>query len=121
MKEFDLEKAKAGAKVCTRDGRQVHISRFDGGNHVYPIVASIEGQEAPCYFTNEGRRRPWCISDSDLMMVDVKHEGWVNLYYTLSAADRLTCDGVYETEKQAKNAVYAIFKYYKTIHVEWED
>lgn len=41
MKPFDLEAAKAGKPVCTRDGRKARIICFDR-NWEYPIVALIE-------------------------------------------------------------------------------
>jgi hypothetical protein len=37
MKEFDLELAKAGHPVCTRDGKPVRIVCFDAKGD-YPIV-----------------------------------------------------------------------------------
>lgn len=40
MKPFDLEKAKAGAEVCTRDGRKVRIICTDAKGN-YPIVALV--------------------------------------------------------------------------------
>lgn len=47
MKPFDLEAAKAGEKVVTRDGRAVRIICFDVKD-MWPIVALItetDGQE----------------------------------------------------------------------------
>lgn len=41
MREFDLEKAKAGAGVCTRSGNKARIICFDAKG-MYPIVALIE-------------------------------------------------------------------------------
>lgn len=39
MKPFNLEEAKAGKPVCTRDGRRVEILSFENPN--YPILAKI--------------------------------------------------------------------------------
>lgn len=41
MKEFNLELAKAGHPVCTRDGNPVRIICFDVKGTNYPIVAAI--------------------------------------------------------------------------------
>ena len=41
MKPFNLEEAKAGAKICTRDGRPVRIICYDRIDEAYPIVALI--------------------------------------------------------------------------------
>lgn len=42
MKPFDLEAAKAGKPVCTRDGRKARIICFDA-KCIKPIVALIQG------------------------------------------------------------------------------
>ena len=41
MKEFDLEKAKAGHPVCTRDGHEARILCFDRIEH-HPIVGLVK-------------------------------------------------------------------------------
>lgn len=41
MKPFNLEEAKAGKPVCTRDGRRVEILSFENPNANYPILARI--------------------------------------------------------------------------------
>lgn len=38
MKEFDLEKAKAGHLVCTRDGHEARILCFDRKGHHFIVV-----------------------------------------------------------------------------------
>lgn len=45
---FDIEKAQAGAKVVTRDGRTVRIVAYDMEN-IYPICAIIRSQEGTEY------------------------------------------------------------------------
>jgi len=40
---FDVQKAKDGAKVVTRDGRNVRIGFFNlKGNNSYPFVGAVE-------------------------------------------------------------------------------
>lgn len=41
MKPFDLEEAKAGKPVCTRDGRKVEIISFEHPIKGYPILAKV--------------------------------------------------------------------------------
>lgn len=41
MKPFNLEEAKAGKPVCTRDGRKVRLLCFDAKSNNYPIVGLI--------------------------------------------------------------------------------
>lgn len=55
---FDVEKAKAGAQVITRNGRPVTICRYDVKNKDYPIlglVELVEGKEVPQVFTESGK------------------------------------------------------------------
>ena len=71
-KEFNLEEAKAGAKVVTRDGKSVKIIYYDKkGNH--PIVGLVDfgGTELAYSFTIEGKN-----SDSvyDLLLVEETQE-----------------------------------------------
>lgn len=42
MKPFDLEKAKAGAKVVTRDGQEVRLLYFDIRGAAFPIVGLVD-------------------------------------------------------------------------------
>lgn len=42
MKAFDLEAAKRGAAVCTRDGKQARIVCLDADNPLFSIVAWYE-------------------------------------------------------------------------------
>ncbi len=58
MKPFDLEKAKAGAPLRTREGFGARIVCFDADNDRFPIVALLKsdnGKEYPASFTKEGR------------------------------------------------------------------
>ena len=41
MKPFNLEEAKVGKPVCTRDGRKVEIISFEHPIKGYPILAKV--------------------------------------------------------------------------------
>ena len=42
MKPFNLEEAKVGKPVCTRNGRRVEIISFENpSNNNYPILAKV--------------------------------------------------------------------------------
>ena len=74
MKPFNLEAAKKGAPVCTREGKPVRILCFDRIGDTYPIIGLINhGDIEICtswlpsgrvYVDDESPR------DNDLMMVD---------------------------------------------------
>ena len=71
MKPFDLEKAKKGGIVCTRDGRNARIICFDlKSNSAHEIVALIEenGTELFAAYDKKGMAIENEESPLDLMM-----------------------------------------------------
>lgn len=58
MKPFDLEKAKAGAPLCTREGFRARIVCFDADNKRFPLVVLIKDSdnsgEYPALYNKEG-------------------------------------------------------------------
>ena len=84
LKPFDIQKARAGKPVCTRDGRKARIICFDVNNDK-PIVAVIcckDGKETYPYtfYPNGLNMDNNVFSNTDLMMLPEKKEGWVNVY-----------------------------------------
>ena len=86
MKPFNLEEAKAGKPVCTRDGRKARIICFDRNAARYNIVALVEcsgfpnKEEEIKVYANNGRYFDTVEeSPCDLMMCPEKKEGWVNI------------------------------------------
>lgn len=71
MKEFILEKAKAGNAVCTREGNAVQIVSFDGDSDK-PIVVFIKDKDGKIYGTKYTEDGKWnndkSESKDDLMM-----------------------------------------------------
>ena len=116
LKPFNLEAAKDGKPVCTRNGRKARIICFDAkGTH--PIIAlvsdpNIEGEETPFCYTNDGfYNNPNCESYHDLMMLPEKKEGWVNVYK----------ERIYSTKEEAIEATYDGVTYVDTIKISWEE
>lgn len=75
MKNFDLEAAKRGAAVCTRDGKQARIVCLDADSPLFSIVAmvrdSASGKETPQSYRDDGGWLPANTKCSqDLMMRD---------------------------------------------------
>lgn len=120
MKPFNLEEAKAGKSICTRDGAPARIICYDAkGNH--PIIALIEDEEGeremPRDYTIDGFfNNPNIPSDSDLMMVGDKRKGWINIYKR--NLDR-TVGYIYRTESDARKN--ADSNYITSIEIEWEE
>lgn len=121
MKEFDLEKAKAGAKVCTRDGASVRIICFDRKGD-FPIVALLSyGQknEEVYHYDVSGRTRYYIKNEGkNLVMESTEKEGWINIY---NIGDKYRTSTVYSSKEIAERAVTEINKYVATIHIEWEE
>lgn len=74
MRLFNLEEAKQGEQVITRDGRPVRIICFDRHKEDYPIVALIEDNdktERIYEYTELGEYYKDVLDhDYDLMMAD---------------------------------------------------
>lgn len=126
LKPFDLEAAKAGKPVCTRDGRKARIICFDRKllfkGISYPIIALVEdtAKEETIYGYNE--KGKVIIEDDatykdDLMMLPQKKEGWINIYKDFE--DTVCC--VYPTEKEALEDGEIEKDYITTIKIEWEE
>ena len=114
MKPFDIELAKQGQPVCTRDGRPVRILCYDFKSlENTPIVALIrlnEHQEGVVYYYIDGKHFENGINDLDLMIVTEKKEGWINLYKS----------DIYLTREDALNNKRP-GDYFTTINIEWEE
>lgn len=79
LKPFDIEKAKAGAEVCTRDGHKARIICFDRKTEGdYTILALIGGnypkEEYILYFRADGKRIAEADSGIDLMLVEYEED-----------------------------------------------
>ena len=72
--DFNLELAKSGKSVYTRDGRSVRIICYDCANEGFPIVALIEDDsgdgELIQSYTIDGHYYEGDVSDDDLVMHD---------------------------------------------------
>lgn len=124
MKPFDLEAAKAGKPVCTRDGRKARIISFDRHGEDCPIIALVvDSKNAECEevidYTLDGICNENIINHNkyDLMMFTRKKEGWLNIYKDFE--DTVCC--VYPTEKEALEDGETEKDYITTIKIEWEE
>lgn len=72
QKPFDVEAAKRGATVETRDGQPVRILCYDRVDSYYSIVALINRQdiELCAIYNSKGQIRCGKITDSDLVIVE---------------------------------------------------
>lgn len=132
MKAFDLQAAKAGHRVCTRDGRPARVVCFDAKGCLRPIIAlvtdfdgkeDIETYHSDGYF-NDDINTP---SDYDLMMAPEYRHGWVNIfmdeesYYVGDTVHYLNSQ-LFPTEEMAlEYAKRSAKKLVATKEVRWEE
>lgn len=123
MKPFDIELAKQGKPVCTRDGRPVRILYYDRRG-MYPIVAIISNADNGLVYdyTESGSRAKEEDNNLDLMMVGEKRKMWVNVYSEYSGSPVRSFGGLkpYKTEEEAKATIGDPKNYIATVPVEWE-
>lgn len=123
LKPFDIEAAKQGKPVCTRDGRKARIICFDAKRKDEKnIIALIPSKEYPEFedliaYPNNGNYHGGHENDGDLMMLPEKKEGWVNIFKDFE--DTVCC--VYPTEKEALEDGETEKDYITTIKIEWEE
>ena len=128
LKPFDIQKAREGKPVCTRDGRKARIICFDRicGDDYYKIVACVTAfdgdfEEVLSYGIDGYIVDSQNPKDEDLMMLPEKKEGWVNVYREESNNnERLIEQTIYKTRKDAfDNACPK--GYITTTKINWEE
>lgn len=112
LKEFNLEEAKAGKPVCTRDGRKARIICFDLNNKNFPIVAIIncDTEENAYQYDIDG------VCDEhdnnlNLMMSTEKKEGWIIIHK----------EAIYDKETAEKIARETTANVIRIQKIEWEE
>ena len=127
LKPFDIEAAKSGKPVCTRDGRKARIICFDRINgDYYKIVACVtafDGDfEEVLFYGIDGyivdSQNP---KDEDLMMLPEKKEGWINICRNLNTnKTELDTKDIYNTKEEALQNLSSM-TYVTTVKIEWEE
>lgn len=112
LKPFDLEAAKAGKPVCTRDGRKARIICFDAKCDK-PIVALIYdyNKETVLQYLENGRFFVDQIDKYDLMMLPEKKEGWIIIHK----------EAIYDKETAEKIARETTANVIRIQKIEWEE
>ena len=124
LKPFNLEAAKSGKPLCTRDGRKARIICFDRRDkfsHIVALITNPDGREIIWGYEDSGA----CSNDNknnDLMMLPEKKEGWVNLYHYLNGTSEYVCDYiVFSTKEVAIQCARNNDNYITTVKIEWEE
>ena len=81
LKPFDIQKAREGKPVYTRDGRKARVLCYDfKQNEEYPILVAVEnkdGKECALLYSNGGISEMYKSSNNELAMLPEKKEGWI--------------------------------------------
>ena len=129
LKPFDIQKAREGKPVCTRDGHKARIICFDKKG-AYPIVALVNDYNEEEYIKNYdefGKKIIGRETGDDLMMLSEKKEGWINVYKRESEyiceneCNVSTGIAVYKSEGEAKRDIDKSAIYINTIKINWEE
>ena len=123
LKPFDIQKAREGKPVCTRDGRKARIICFDVKGDICPIIALVEenGMEVTKSYDVNGRANYKNADNYDLMMLPEKKEGWVNICRNLNTNKiELDTTDVYSTKGEALQNLSSM-TYVKTVKIQWEE
>ena len=124
LREFDLEAAKSGKPVCTRDGRKARIICFDAKCADTPIVALVSRNDGEILLRHykDGKLSDDKDLDADLMMSPEKKEGWVNVYHSFNRISEHVCDNiVFNTKEEAIQYAQNNDNYITTVKIEWEE
>ena len=125
LKPFDIQKAREGEPVYTRDGRKARIVCYDFKGGDYPIIALVEcrgNREIFCAYSEKGEIGIGTETDEDLMIAPELHEGWVNVF-NHGNNDTYVGNFIFPTEELAKEALSRMdgVKYIATVKIEWEE
>ena len=110
LKPFDIQKAREGKPVCTRDGRKARIICFDvkAKKPIAALITNEDTEEVHFYYDN-GRSDQYQEYRYDLIMLPEKKEGWVNVSKFSTYASK---------EEALSHKTYDIID---TIKVSWEE
>ena len=127
LKTFDLEAAKSGKPVCTRDGRKARIICYDRqSDHGFPLVVLVENtgaeKDEDVHFYRANGTAATAERAQDLMMATEHHVGYINVhtqpgskcYWTGNVFD--TKEDAYENISTTSAAVVVA-----TVKIEWEE
>ena len=125
LKPFDIQKAKEGKPVCTRDGRKARIICFDAKRKdKRSIIALVPSKDYPGFedliaYPNNGNYYGGHENDGDLMMLSEKKEGWVNVY---RKEQNRYVKGIFPSREIALNSISEKSReYIDTIKITWEE
>lgn len=128
LKPFNLEAAKAGKPVCTRNGHKARVvcfNRYSVDNNA-PIVACVksydsdnkEFEDVIIYREDGSLFESHLQHPFDLMMLPEKHDGWVNVYRDFNIVH---AKNIFDTREEALKNIGGGENCVATVKIEWEE
>ena len=124
MKKFDIDEAREGKPYCTRDGSPVRIICWNAKGYcpIVALVSDIDGRESVQTYPSDGRLMLGdMVNPLDMMMKTEKKEGWLNIIKSDKELSGVDLDGVYVSEKDAREESEDEDGYITTIKIQWEE
>ena len=118
MKPFDIEQAKAGKPVQTRNGQDAEILRFDlrGGNSMLVIIKAEDHDYVATYAESGNFVNPKYEDKYDLFMKPETKEGWVAVFN-----DGKSISTIYDTKEKAESIGGTYPNFVAVAKIEWEE
>ena len=128
-KPFNIDKARAGHPVCTRDLRPVRILCYDmsdgiSKDNILALVSETDGSETAYAYNRDGTFMGAGEQHRlDLQLAGTKKSGWINLYRDRITDFLLAYSAVYDTEEDASRHVTCKDDedYVASVKIEWEE
>lgn len=123
-KPFDLELAKAGYPVETRDGCKARIMCFDclvdRNRRILALVYNpLHDKEFTTYHDNEGKNSSNTgYHNCDLVMSSIKKKGWINVCKSNTG---IWYKKIYSSKQEAIDNDQIDLTLIDTIEIEWEE
>ena len=124
LKPFDLEAAKAGAPVCTRDGRPARIICWDrkGDRPIVALVKQDDHEDMESFYL-DGTGVPFYMGPTTgLRMAPVKHEAYTKLFR--NERGHLENCGIFDSKDKALSFRMHEYGDYEAVGIakmEWEE
>lgn len=126
LKPFDLEKALAGAKVVTRDGREVSeivlLKTLRSGR--FPVITVVNGMREE-YAMDGTYNEEKSESNYDLFLATEIKTGWIGIFSALEGCSCSYCSSnVYETAEELDRAMQGMQGMqgtYTALQISWSE
>lgn len=120
-KPFDLEAAKAGAALITRDGRAARfVAYVPEEPQTFRVLAHVTGERHTMHFCDNGAFLSGEENRRDLFMAPTKRTVWVNLYRVGEWVE-VGSLRAYDTEAEARRYGDAAPKALATLPLEYAE